>query len=77
MNEREFLYEAKLGEVVRQIDNAITKKYTIHNETFDAWYTNRDFILKELWEAGYKITSTMRKKGNVEWKKDLPASNLK
>jgi hypothetical protein len=76
MDASEFLRKTKLESSIQQMHQAITEKFPIENIPFDAWYTNRCYVMSRLSEVGHSVAGEIRKefleKQVTKWSEDIP-----
>jgi len=66
-----FLRIIRIEEHVGKLHEAITKKFAINNMEFDAWYTNRDYVLRQLAENGRAMAMRLRSTLGFTWQKGI------
>lgn len=69
MTNLELLQNAGLETIIRETGTNITTKCTKYHEKFDSWYTNRDFVLRELAEDGQIVAKEIRIQKGFSWSK--------
>jgi hypothetical protein len=67
----ELMRELKLEERIKEVHKVITEKHTSDSISFDAWYTDEDFVLRKLLRLGHEVARELRN-GRFRWDKTLP-----
>ena len=62
---------------IKDTHQAITEKFPIPIDVlFDAWYTNREHVLRKLAEMGREIARVIREDCNIKWQKDIAEEKI-
>jgi len=70
------LRQIALRESVQKIHSAITEQFPTDGMTFDAWYTRRDEVWKNMDRLSQLTADKLRRVLGIQWRKDLPGSLL-
>jgi hypothetical protein len=46
----------KLEERIKEVHKVITEQHTLNSISFDAWYTDEDFVLRKLLRLGHEFS---------------------
>lgn len=68
----EWIHGLKLEERIMELHKVITEQHTSDGISFDAWYTDNDFVLRELLHLGRKVARELRIQHRLRWDKTLP-----
>lgn len=67
----EVISQVGLDAKVKRVHNIITEKHVLDDVTFDAWYTDTDFVLRSLLSLGKEVAKELRQ-DRMHWTKPLP-----
>lgn len=73
MDRLNYLRTVNVERHIQNMHEAITKKFPIENTEFDAWYTNKAYVLGKLSNIGRAIARKIREDCGLTWAKDIPA----
>lgn len=60
-----------LEEKIGKVHLTLTEKKSLEGVQFDAWYTDPDFVLRELLKLGKEVAKGLRT-GRYQWSKTIP-----
>ncbi|MHA2063526.1 MAG: hypothetical protein ACXABY_04000 [Candidatus Thorarchaeota archaeon] len=67
----EYLREKELPKTIDRVHQAVTQKFPINSDEFDAWYTNRPQVFQSLVELGQSTARRLRQDFEFSWRKDM------
>lgn len=68
----EYLNAIGLPEAVKKIHEILTEKHPVNGSEFDAWYTNREHVLRNLEGLGRLTAKRIREDLGLIWAKQIP-----
>jgi hypothetical protein len=71
-NMDELMRGLQLEERIKEVHKAITENHTSDSISFDAWYTDTDFVLRKLLRLGREVARELRISHSIKWSKPLP-----
>ena len=67
----ELIRGLELEERIKEVHEVIAEQHMLDSISFDAWYTDEDFVLRYLLRLGHEVARDLRN-GRFRWDKILP-----